>query len=173
MTDVHQNPSGSEEPIWKRDFPYTSAGEEGVTRREFTRYLVAASVAVAGSGGLVSLWSSLRTVNRGVPTEIVDVDQIPVGGSYLFSYPTPNDPAILLRPEPDTVLGFSQKCTHLGCVVYWEAATGHLECPCHEGVFDQAGEPVAGPPERPLGRIDLEIRRGGVIWALGTADPRQ
>lgn len=153
------------EPIWKRDFPYSTAGEEGVTRREFTRFLVAASVVAAGSGGVVSLWASLHSVNTGTPQAIVALDAIPVGGSFLFAYPTADDPAILLRPNDDTILGFSQKCTHLGCVVYWAPDAGHLECPCHEGVFDLAGEPIAGPPERPLGLIEVEVREG-TIWAL-------
>ena len=153
-------------PIWRRDFPYTSEGEERVTRREFARYLVAASVAVAGSGGVVSLWASLRSINTGVEQEIVAIDQVPIGGSHLFQYPGPDDPAILVRPEAEVVLGFGQKCTHLGCVVYWAPEDGHLECPCHEGVFDLSGEPVSGPPDTPLARIDVEVR-SGVVWALG------
>lgn len=164
--------SGGEkgEPIWRRDFPYTAAGEDGVTRREFTRYLVAASVAVAGSGGLVSLWASLRSVNTGTPTPIVALDELAVGSSFLFSYPTQADPAILLRLDAETVVGFSQKCTHLGCVVYWVSDERQLECPCHEGVFDVTGEPVSGPPERPLGRIEVEVREG-TIWATGVEIP--
>ena len=153
-------------PIWRRDFPYTSEGEERVTRREFARYLVAASVAVAGSGGIVSLWASLRSINTGVEQEIVAIDQVPVGGSHLFQYPSPEDPAILIRPDPELVLGFGQKCTHLGCVVFWAPEEQLLECPCHEGVFDLSGEPVSGPPDRPLSRIDVEVR-SGVVWALG------
>jgi Rieske Fe-S protein len=157
---------GREIPVWRRDFPYTTEGEEQVTRREFARYLVAASVAVVGSGGIFSLWASLRSVNIGPAREILPLDELPVGGSHLFDYPGSDDPAMLIRPEPDVVLGFSQKCTHLGCVVYWAPDAGHLECPCHEGVFDLSGEPVAGPPERPLGRIDLDVR-DRVIWAVG------
>lgn len=157
------------EPIWRRDFPYTSDGEEGVTRREFTRFLVAASVAVAGAGGAVTLWASLRSVNTGEPQPIVDLDEIGVGSSYLFSYPTDQDPAILVRPDDDILLGFSQKCTHLGCVVFWVSEERRFECPCHEGVFDLSGEPTAGPPERPLGRVEVEVR-DGVVWALGTRE---
>ncbi len=155
-------------PIWKRDFPYTSLGEEQVTRREFARYLVAASVAIAGSGAVVSLWASLRSINTGSEQEVIGLDKVPVSGSHLFQYPGPDDPAILVRPEPELVLGFSQKCTHLGCVVYWAQDDMRFECPCHEGVFDLGGEPVAGPPDRPLGRIELEVR-DGVIWALGAS----
>lgn len=162
----------SEVPTWRRDFPYTAAGEEGVTRRDFTRFLMAASVAAAGGAGLMSIWASLRTVNRGEPRELVALGDIPVGTSHLFEYPTANDPAILVRLAEDEVVGFSQKCTHLGCVVYWASEESRLECPCHEGVFNVEGRPVAGPPERPLGRIELEVR-DGVVWALGAAEPTE
>ena len=155
-----------ETPIWRRDFPYTTEGEEGVTRREFARFLVAASVAVTGTGGAVSLWASLRTINTGEPQRIVALDELDVGESHLFRYPTDDDPAILVRPDSDTILGFSQKCTHLGCVVFWSPEEQHFECPCHEGFFNLSGQPTAGPPERPMGRIDVEIRDGD-IWALG------
>lgn len=157
-----------ETPIWRRDFPYSAEGEEGVTRREFARFLVAASVAVTGTGGVVSLWASLRTINTGEPRRIVGLGQVDVGSSYLFRYPTEDDPAILIRPDSETLFGFSQKCTHLGCVVFWAPGEQHFECPCHEGFFDLSGQPIAGPPERPLGRIEVEVRDGDV-WALGAS----
>ena len=55
---------------------------------------------------------------------------------YLFRYPTDDDPAILLRLADREVVAFSQKCTHLGCVVYFEADDDRWHCPCHEGNFD-------------------------------------
>ena len=155
-----------EVPIWRRDFPYTAEGEDGVTRREFARFLVAASVAVAGTGGVVSLWASLRTINTGEPQRIASLDDLAVGSSLLFRYPTEDDPAILVRPAEETILGFSQKCTHLGCVVFWSPEESHFECPCHEGFFDLSGEPIAGPPQRPLARIHVEVR-DDEIWTLG------
>ena len=63
---------------------------------------------------------------------------------------------------------FSQKCTHLGCVVYYEAderragtarATKATSTP-------RTGAVISGPPPRPLGRIDVEVR-DGTVWALG------
>jgi Rieske Fe-S protein len=158
--------SDEEVPIWRRDFPITAAGEDDITRRDFARYLVLASGAFAGSGALMSLWASLRKVESGVPTAVIDLAEVPVGGSHLFAYPTTRDPAILVRIESEVVLGFSQKCTHLGCVVFWSADQQLFECPCHEGFFNLEGRPVAGPPERPLARIEMEIRQG-VIWAIG------
>lgn len=155
------------DPIWRRDFPYTSAGEETVTRREFTRYLALASGAFAGSNVGVAAWTSLRDVPEGEPTRIVALDEVPIGGTYLFRYPHENEPAILVRLGTDELVAWSQKCTHLGCVVYYEPAEEMLECPCHEGFFDvHTGGVVSGPPERPLPRIAIEIRDGDV-WAVG------
>jgi Rieske Fe-S protein len=95
------------------------------------------------------------------------VDQIPVGGSLLFAYPTDGDPCILVRPAVDRLVAYSQVCTHLSCAVIHEPGSDRLYCPCHHGVFSVAeGEPVAGPPTRRLPRIRLE-ERGGAIWATG------
>ena len=154
-------------PIWRRDFPYTTDGEDEVTRREFTRYLVLASAAFAGGGGLISLWASLRSVEAGESVAIVSLDDLHVGGSHLFDYPGPGDPAILVRPEQDLVLAFSQKCTHLTCAVIPDVEKGVIHCPCHEGFFDlESGNVLAGPPPRPLPRILLEIR-GDDVYATG------
>ena len=93
------------------------------------------------------------------------------GTTYLFRYPTDDDPAVLLRLGDRELVAFSQKCTHLGCVVYYEAEEDRWHCPCHEGNFEAAtGQVISGPPTRPLGRIDVEARDDGQIWALGRAE---
>jgi arsenite oxidase small subunit len=59
------------------------------------------------------------------------------------------------------------RCTHLGCVVYYKPEEATLYCPCHHGFFDpDSGQPTAGPPDRPLAAIDVEVR-GDTVWALG------
>jgi Rieske Fe-S protein len=92
---------------------------------------------------------------------------VPVGETYLFRYPTDADPAVVLRLGETEVVAFSQKCTHLGCVVYFQADEDRWHCPCHEGSFEtRTGVVLAGPPPRPLGRIEVEVRDGR-IRALG------
>ena len=159
---------GGPRPLWRRDFPYEAAAEEDVTRREFARYLVAgAGVMAAGNVGL-AVWTQLRSINTGRPRAIVALDEVGVGDTYLFRYPTEADPAVLLRVDDDEVVAFSQKCTHLGCVVFYEADERRWHCPCHEGNFGATtGAVLSGPPSRPLGRIDVEIRPDGQVWALG------
>ena len=159
-------------PPWKRDFPYQALSEEEVTRREFARYLVlgAGTIAVANVG--IAVWTQLRTINTGQPRAIIPLADVAIGEPHLFRYPGDNDPAILVRLTDTDVVAFSQKCTHLGCVVYYEpdagTSNGRWHCPCHEGNFDaRTGNVISGPPTRPLGRIDLEVRDDGMIWALG------
>ena len=159
-------------PPWKRDFPHQALSEEEVTRREFARYLVlgAGTIAVANVG--IAVWTQLRTINTGEPRAIIPLADTTIGEPHLFRYPGDNDPAILVRLTDTDVVAFSQKCTHLGCVVYYEPGAdpeqGRWHCPCHEGNFEAAtGNVISGPPTRPLGRIDLEVRDDGMIWALG------
>lgn len=155
-----------DDPVWRKDFPLTSAGEDEVARREFVRYLVLASGGFAAGNVGVALWSSLRSINEGEPRAIVDLDRVPEDSAHLFHYPTDADPAILVHLPGGELRAFSQKCTHLGCVVYFQPGTEELECPCHEGFFDaESGDVISGPPQRPLGRIDVEVRNG-TVWAL-------
>jgi Rieske Fe-S protein len=155
-------------PPWKRDFPYEAVSEEEVTRREFARYLVlgAGTIAVANVG--IAAWTQLRSINAGEPRAITALADVAVGEPHLFRYPGDDDPAILVRLSDTELVGFSQKCTHLGCVVYYEPDEERWHCPCHEGNFEvRTGNVISGPPTRPLGRIDLEVRDDGMIWALG------
>ena len=155
-------------PGWKRDFPYEAAAEEEVTRREFARYLVLGAGAMAAGNVALAVWTQLRTINTGTPREIVALADVPIGETYLFRYPSDDDPAVLVRLAEREVVAFSQKCTHLGCVVFYEASEERWHCPCHEGNFAvRTGEVLSGPPVRPLGRIDVEIRDDGRVWALG------
>lgn len=108
----------ADEPVWRRDFPFTTAGEEAVTRREFARYLVLASGAFAAGTLGIAAWAQARSAAKeAVPTAILPAADLAVGQSHLFRWPGPEDPAILVAVE-DGLVAFSQKCTHLGCVVY-------------------------------------------------------
>ena len=115
--------------MWRRDFPYQAGAEDEVTRREFTRYLVLGAGAMAAGNVGIAAWTQLRSINQGEPRPIVALADVPVGTTYLFRYPTDDDPAVLLRLGDRELVAFSQKCTHLGCVVYYEAERGSLALP--------------------------------------------
>ena len=77
---------------------------------------------------------------------------------------------MLTRVAADRFVAYGQKCTHLSCPVIPKPEQNCLRCPCHEGVFDLAtGQPLSGPPRRPLPRLKLEVRDAGV-FAVGVEE---
>ena len=71
---------------------------------------------------LVSIdWLRRRSVSQLAPTLIASVQDVPVGGVKLFSYPTAHDPCLLIRLSQDQFVAYSQKCTHLSCPVTYKA----------------------------------------------------
>jgi Rieske Fe-S protein len=87
--------------------------------------------------------------------------------AVLFRYPAGGEPAIAVRLSDGRLVAYSDVCTHLSCAVQYLGDERRLFCPCHDGVFDVAtGAVLAGPPTRPLPRIDLQVK-DGMIWATG------
>ncbi|MBW2539495.1 MAG: ubiquinol-cytochrome c reductase iron-sulfur subunit [Deltaproteobacteria bacterium] len=52
---------------------------------------------------------------------------------------------------------FSSTCTHLACNVIWQEETKVFECPCHSGRYDAQGQPIAGPPTKPLSVLEHKV----------------
>ncbi len=55
------------------------------------------------------------------------------------------------------VHALSATCTHLGCQVRWEPDAKKFKCPCHGGMYDAEGRVLAGPPPRPLDRVEARL----------------
>lgn len=156
------------QPRWRRDFPIDWPEDHYVSRRDFTKFMVLTSFAFAVGQLWIVAQNFLRR-RRGEPAmqRIASADQVPIGGAVAFNYPEPHDSCLLLRKDEKTFVAFSQKCTHLSCAVVPQADKGRFFCPCHEGSFDlNTGAPIAGPPRRPLPKINLELR-GREIYATG------
>lgn len=156
------------QPAWRQDFPIDWPQDQYVERRDFMKFLVLTSLAFTVGQFWIGAQNWWRA-RRGRPDirRIASLDDLPVGGTLTFSYPEPEDFSVLVRLAPDVVVAYSQKCTHLSCAVVPRPAEGVLHCPCHDGYFDlQTGRPIAGPPNRPLPRIVIEIQ-GGAIYATG------
>lgn len=150
---------------WEEEFPIDHASAELVNRREFARLLVFLSGGmVAGnvwlaSKGLLFPPPELKSEHR-----ICAPDDVPIGGMLAFTLPISNIPYILIHLAENEWRAFEQKCTHLSCAVYFSAASGMIECPCHAGFFDaRTGAVIQGPPPRPLPGLAIEARANGVF----------
>jgi glycine/D-amino acid oxidase-like deaminating enzyme/nitrite reductase/ring-hydroxylating ferredoxin subunit len=57
------------------------------------------------------------------------------------------------RDAKGRVTTCSAICTHLQCVVAWNAAEKTWDCPCHGSRFQPDGQIISGPAEEPLPRL--------------------
>jgi nitrite reductase/ring-hydroxylating ferredoxin subunit len=154
----------SSAPLWQDEFSVFTADERYVSRRQFAKFLTLTSFAMLAG----NLWILARSWFYRAPSypeqAVAQAGEIPVGGVKTFSYPTADDPCILVRTAENAYAAFSQKCTHLSCAVYYEREQNRLACPCHQGFFSVAdGAVLQGPPQRPLPRVALRVKDGQLI----------
>ena len=128
---------------------------------------------------------------------LVRMDDLVVGGEPLLAYPRDAasgtnrersrlNQVLLLRYNPDDlddatrarsldgIIAYSGVCTHAACgVSEWDAAAGHLVCPCHGSSFDPraAGARVSGPAPRALPTLPLALS-DDVITVAGAFSAR-
>jgi glycine/D-amino acid oxidase-like deaminating enzyme/nitrite reductase/ring-hydroxylating ferredoxin subunit len=54
------------------------------------------------------------------------------------------------RDDNGNLHAVSARCTHMGCLVTWNAAERSWDCPCHGSRFDVDGQVIQAPAVRPL-----------------------
>jgi Rieske Fe-S protein len=132
-----------------------------LSRRAFCRRAALSASAIAAA-------PVLAVGQQNVERKIEGAELLMLGYAMTFRYPSERDLAILVRTRDGRYHAYTQNCTHQGCPVNFERAHDRLECPCHQGAYDlQTGEHLFGPPRLPLTRINLELRPGGEVWAVG------
>src|SRR5262245_50070118 len=159
------------QPAWRTDFPIDWPQDHYVERRDFMKFMVLTSLAFTVGQFWIAArnWWRRRTGEPEI-ARLASVDEVPIGATRTFAYPTDHDPCVLVRSDARTFVAYSQKCTHLSCAVVPRVEEGVIRCPCHEGFFDLAsGRPIAGPPRRPLSLVRLEIR-ANELFAAGIED---
>jgi Rieske Fe-S protein len=156
------------QPAWRTDFPIDWPQDHYIERRDFMKFLVLTSLAFTTGQFWIAAQNWWRRRRRRLEIQrLAALEDVPVGGALTFTYPSLQDPCVLVRLSATVLVGYGQKCTHLSCAVRPVVDQGQLQCPCHEGVFDLgSGRPIAGPPRRPLPLVHLQVREGQ-IYATG------
>ena len=169
-------PSGDEErPLWREHFPIDSVAETSRSRREFLGGLTVAGGAMAcGQVALNQVYPVGESNKEGEATAFEPLTlerklhEIDDGEAVLFHYPDHKSPCLLVKFSGDEFAAFAQKCTHLACPVIPDAESNEFHCPCLHGTFDlRTGEPIAGPPQSALARVDVAVAGDGTLTAVG------
>ncbi len=157
----------NEQSQWQRDFPINASDAAYVSRRDFVKFLLLISGAFT-AGQYWILAQALQHRSDVFPrTEIGKVGEIKVNQIVEFDYPTDKDPCVMVRLNDKQFVAYDRRCTHLLCPVIAQPEHQRLHCPCHEGSFElSTGNPISGPPQRPLRRIVLDIRND-TVFAVG------
>lgn len=123
-------------------------------RRRALRVLGGLVAGATGAGVLASLGCA-KPAPPPAPTLTVPLAELPEGVRVVRRL---GDRPVELLRAGGTVRARSLWCTHQGCAVRWVPESGRYQCLCHEGTFDADGQPLSGPPPRPL--RDLPVRVG-------------
>ncbi len=69
------------------------------------------------------------------------------------------DPTYLIVQEDKSLAnyGLNAVCTHLGCVVPWNASEDKFICPCHGSQYNSEGKVVRGPAPLSLALVHTEV----------------
>ena len=158
---------------WQALFPVDLAEESRLSRREFARFMALVSAGFTGGIGYLYLRKKpldgapvAEPLSPSAQVKVCRMEELAPGNSFLFTYRDATDRCILIHTPKGEWRAYRQTCTHLGCAVRWDGK--RLECPCHNGAFEvDLGFPVAGPPTRPLSRLQVELKADGWVWVQG------
>ena len=75
------------------------------------------------------------------------------------------DPTYVIVQDDQTIAdyGLNAVCTHLGCVVPWNAGQNKFMCPCHGSQYDNTGKVVRGPAPLSLALVHTETSEDGKL----------
>ena len=133
-------------------------------RRMFMGWLTAAALALLGAFAAFVGGGFIFPIKRKKPEPLFVCLKSEVPKTEPLEIKDPIGRKVLLMSKLDgELMAIGTVCSHLGCAVFYRPKKKTFECPCHSGVFDQGGNPVSGPPQKPLQRYPVMVKQGKVF----------
>jgi nitrite reductase/ring-hydroxylating ferredoxin subunit len=130
-----------------------------IGRRDLLRVLGASSavcggMAACGAGNVVprSELVPLPDLREGkILIEVADFPELlKVGGCVVGESAGMADPVAIARDAENRFFAVRALCTHMTCILRFNALNITLDCPCHGSTFEIDGRVVTGPAQQPL-----------------------
>ena len=125
-------------------------------RRRFCQVAIGGTAVVSAAAVGYPIVAFLRLPKSLGPMELMEVplEELVEGYAYWGEH---RGIQIVVVKLKDDIRAFDGTCPHLGCIVQWESASQGFKCPCHNAVFDDLGNPIAGPVNMPLRRVEFVV----------------
>ncbi len=139
--------------------------ENLVSRRSFLAWVSAGAFSLmSGFAAFIGLGFLYPVKRQKPPALFVCLEsEVPLVGEALEIRDLKGRKVFLMRKADGELMTIGTVCSHLGCTVFYRPKKKRFDCPCHDGVFDGEGNPVSGPPRRPLERYPTEVRESKVF----------
>jgi len=112
-----------------------------------------ATVRAAPAVAKAQLWVARRFVgDRVSPAQARSAAEVPAGEARVVR--SGLGKVGVFRDDDGVAHGVSLRCTHLGCLLHFNAAERSWDCPCHGSRFGVDGSVLAGPATEALERRD-------------------
>jgi glycine/D-amino acid oxidase-like deaminating enzyme/nitrite reductase/ring-hydroxylating ferredoxin subunit len=95
-------------------------------------------------------FSTDLVIDRVKPAEVSSVDEVPAGEARVMRDGVGKTG--VYRDAQDGLHAVTLRCTHMGCLLRFNAAEVSWDCPCHGSRFGVDGEVLEGPAVHPLDR---------------------
>jgi cytochrome b6-f complex iron-sulfur subunit len=149
----------------------------GMGRRQFMNLLTFGSITGVAAGALYPVVNYFIPPSSGgtgggvaakdaLGNDVVAADFLATHnvGDRVLVQGLKGDPTYLIVEGEDAIAsyGLNAVCTHLGCVVPWNASENKFKCPCHGSQYDATGKVVRGPAPRSLALAHVDTTGGNV-----------
>ncbi|MGE0201381.1 MAG: ubiquinol-cytochrome c reductase iron-sulfur subunit [Candidatus Melainabacteria bacterium] len=148
-----------------------------ITRRTFLRGVLAVFAAgwaammatpvfkYLNSSAAKSAGEEVASVSLGSP----DAMAPGTGRNFQFGH----KPALIIKGVDGQFHAYDAMCTHLGCTVQYTTPREGIWCACHGGKYDpETGTNIAGPPPKPLKRLEVAVVNDEVIVSRPGVKPQ-
>ena len=160
-----------------------SADVPDMGRRQFMNFLTFGTITGTALGALYPVVKYfIPPVSAGSGGGVTAKDELgnDISVSKFLESRNPGDRALAqgLKGDPTYIVvenkeaisdyGINAICTHLGCVVPWNAAENKFKCPCHGSQYDNTGKVVRGPAPLSLALVHAKAEDDKVTFTPWT-----